>query len=178
MWFLGGCRTGSQHLRRLNTSCAVGNLLLPLQLQPLSLLVAVGAPLRLPLLPRCSRSRPPGNVVELVAGRVPSQSRPPPNLAASARGPEPGDPEMEEAVTGPGLGPCVPPRSPTMGTLVVPLAQSHGVWLALPSPSRWLLRTIRLDYAIQFARHPPKFRGIGFTSVRRVEIAVLLAWMG
>ncbi len=60
----------------------------------------------------------------------------------------------------------------------------HGLraWLALPSPSRWLLRTIRLGYAIQFARRPPKFRGIRFTSVKpadapvlRAEIAVLLA---
>ncbi len=52
----------------------------------------------------------------------------------------------------------------------------------LPSPSRWLLRTIRLGYAIQFARRPPKFRGIRFTSVKaadapvlHAEIAVLLA---
>ncbi len=55
-------------------------------------------------------------------------------------------------------------------------------WLALPSPSRWLIRTIRLGYAIQFARRPPKFRGVHFTSVKavdthvlRAEIAVLLA---
>lgn len=58
----------------------------------------VAAPLWLPLLP-CSRSSlPPGSFVEPVAGRKPSPSRPPPNLAvsASARGPETGDPEMEE----------------------------------------------------------------------------------
>ncbi len=50
-------------------------------------------------------------------------------------------------------------------------------------PHRWLLRTIRLGYAIQFARRPPKFRRIRFTSVKdsadapvlRAEIAVLLA---
>ncbi len=48
--------------------------------------------------------------------------------------------------------------------------------------ARWLLRTIRLGYAIQFARRPPKFRGIQFTSVLnkdapvlRAEVAVLLA---
>ncbi len=85
----------------------------------------------------------------------------------------------------PGPGPCVPHRCPTTGTSVtplVPLARSLGAWLALPSPSRWLLRTIRLGYAIQFARRPPKFRGIRFTSVKpadapvlRAEIAVLLA---
>ncbi len=89
------------------------------------------------------------------------------------------------AVTGPGLGPCVPHRCPTTGTsvtLLVPLARSLGAWLVLPSPSRWLLRTIRLGYAIQFARRPPKFRGIRFTSVKdadapvlRAEIVVLLA---
>ncbi len=51
-----------------------------------------------------------------------------------------------------------------------------------PGPSRWLLRTIRLGYAIQFARRPPKFRGNRFTSVLiqdapvlRAEVAVLLA---
>ncbi|KAI2665879.1 Transposon Ty3-G Gag-Pol polyprotein [Labeo rohita] len=64
-----------------------------------------------------------------------------------------------------------------------PLAVRLAAWLELPSPSRWLIRTVRLSYAIQFARHPPKFRGILFTSVRsdtdasvlRAEIAVLLA---
>ncbi len=74
-----------------------------------------------------------------------------------------------QAFTGPGPGPCVPHRCPTTGTSVaplVPLARSLGAWLALPSPSRWLLRTIRLGYAIQFARRPPKFRGIRFTSVK------------
>ncbi len=90
-----------------------------------------------------------------------------------------------QAFTGPGPGPCVPHGCPTTGTSVaplVPLARSLGAWLALPSPSRWLLRTIRLGYAIQFARRPPKFRGIRFTSVKpadapvlRAEIAVLLA---
>ncbi len=60
--------------------------------------------------------------------------------------------------------------------------RSLRAWLALPSPSRWLIRTIRLGYAIQFARRPPKFRGVHFTSVKavdthvlRAEIAVLLA---
>ncbi len=90
-----------------------------------------------------------------------------------------------QAVTGPGPGPCVPHRCPTTGTSMTPLvllAWSLGAWLALPSPSRWLLQSIRLGYAIQFARRPPKFRGIRFTSVKaadapvlRAEIAVLLA---
>ncbi len=82
-------------------------------------------------------------------------------------------------------GPCAPFRCPTVGTSVtplVPLVRSLGAWLELPRPSRWLLRTIRLGYAIQFARCPPKFRGIRFTSVLskdapvlRAEVAVLLA---
>ncbi len=315
-------RQHRSRLRRLNTSCAGGNLLLPPRLQSLSLLVAVGAPLRPPPLP-CSRSSlPPGSVVEPVADRTPSPSRPPPSLAVSAgaRGPETGDPEMEEtaqwemvtaplpppeegrvenllfrfvsvpplaqqpavpktsikeqfpqslglkrrrvvnrasrvhfplplspgsrwlpkstppahswnqvrvvalqsplqvvtrravtslkpgscvsfhtrrnqvsvtlhtqtpppaitgqAVTGPGAGPCAPPCCPSAGTSVaplVPLARSLGAWLALPGPSRWLLRTIRLGYAIQFARRPPKFRGVHFTSVKAVDAPVLCA---
>ncbi|KAL0196780.1 hypothetical protein M9458_005320 [Cirrhinus mrigala] len=64
-----------------------------------------------------------------------------------------------------------------------PTAVTLAAWLELPSPSRWLIRTVRLGYVIQFARRPPKFRGILFTSVRsdtdasvlRAEIAVLLA---
>ncbi len=82
-------------------------------------------------------------------------------------------------------GPCVPPRCPTAGTSVgslVSLVRFWGAWLALPNPSRWLLHTIRLGYAILFARRPPKYRGIHFTAVRaadapilRAEIAVLLA---
>ncbi len=82
-------------------------------------------------------------------------------------------------------GPCPPLRCPTAGMLVVllvPLVRSLGACLVLPRPSRWLLRTIRLGYAIQFARRPPKFRGVRFTSVLnkdapvlRAEIAVLLA---
>ncbi len=82
-------------------------------------------------------------------------------------------------------GPCAPLRCPTAGTSVaplVPLVRSLGAWLELPRPSLWLLRTIRLGYAIQFARCPPKFRGIRFTSVLnkdapvlRAEVAVLLA---
>ncbi len=76
------------------------------------------------------------------------------------------------------LGPCVPPRCPSAGTAVVPLvplARYLGAWLALPSPSRWLLRTISLGYEIQFARHPPKFSSIRFTSVKAADAPVLLA---
>ncbi len=82
-------------------------------------------------------------------------------------------------------GPCAPLHCPTAGTSVtplVPLVRSLGAWLEFPRPSCWLLRTIRLGCAIQFARRPPKFRGIRFTSVLNkdapvlcAEVAVLLA---
>ncbi len=78
-----------------------------------------------------------------------------------------------------------PFRCTTTGTSIVPLeplAQRLEAWLMLPSLSRWLTRTIRLGYAIQFTRRPPKFNGILETSVAvrnapvlREEIAVLLA---
>ncbi len=85
--------------------------------------------------------------------------------------PDPAPAITGQAVTGPRPGPCVPPRCPTAGTSVAslaPLARSLGAWLALPSPSRWLLWTIRLGYVIQFARHPPKF-----TSVKAVDAPFL-----
>ncbi len=49
--------------------------------------------------------------------------------------------------------------------LLEPLAQHLEAWLTLPSLSRWLTRTIRLGYAIQFARRPLKFNGVLETSV-------------
>ncbi len=77
-----------------------------------------------------------------------------------------------------------PFRCTTTGMSIVPLeplAQRLDAWLMLPSLSRWLTRTIRLGYAIQFARRPPKFNGVLETSVAvrnapvlREEIAVLL----
>ncbi len=73
----------------------------------------------------------------------------------------------------------------TTGMSIVPLeplAQRLEAWLTLPSLSRWLTRTIRLGYAIQFARRPPKFNNVletpvavQNTPVLREEIAVLLA---
>ncbi len=78
-----------------------------------------------------------------------------------------------------------PFRCTTTGMSIVPLeplAQCLEAWLTLPSLSRWLTRTIRRRYAIQFARRPPKFNGILEMSVAvrnapvlREEIAVLLA---
>ncbi|KAL0173587.1 hypothetical protein M9458_029555, partial [Cirrhinus mrigala] len=78
----------------------------------------------------------------------------------------------------PERGPCVPLRCPIAGTLVVPLVplvRFLGDQLALPSPSCWLLRTIRLGYAIHFARRTPKFRGVHFTSVEAADAPVLSA---
>ncbi len=87
-------------------------------------------------------------------------------------------------------GPSVPSsltpiRCTTVGTSIVPLeplARRLEAWLALPSPSRWFTHTIRLGYAIQFARRPPKFSGVLKTALAArntpvlcEEIAVLLA---
>ncbi len=82
-------------------------------------------------------------------------------------------------------GSCAPlfcPPAFMSVTPLVPLVQSLGAWLGLPRLSRWLLRTISLGYAIQFARHPLKFRDVRFTlvlnkdaPVLRAEVAVLVA---
>ncbi len=78
-----------------------------------------------------------------------------------------------------------PFRCTTTGMSIVPLeplAQRLEAWLTLPSLSHWLTCTIRLGYAIQFARRPPKFNGVLETLVAvrnapvlREKIAVLLA---
>ncbi len=80
--------------------------------------------------------------------------------------------------------PTTPFRCTTTGMSTVPLeplARRLEARLTLPSLSRWLTRTIRLGYAIQFARRPPKFNDIIETSVAvwnapvlREGIAVLL----
>ena len=59
-------------------------------------------------------------------------------------------------------GPCIPSRCPTPGTSVVPLiplARSLEAWLTLPSPSRWLIRTIRLRLCDSVRPAPPCFQG-------------------
>ncbi len=65
------------------------------------------------------------------------------------------------------------PRAGSLYSTSLPPLVSLGAWLALPCPSRWLLRTIRLYYTIQFTRLDPKFRGIWFTSVKAVDAPVL-----
>ncbi len=62
----------------------------------------------------------------------------------------------------------------SVGSLVS-LVRFWGAWLALPNPSRWLLRTIRLGYAIQFAWRPPKYRGIHSTTVRAAGTLYVLS---
>ncbi|KAL0168633.1 hypothetical protein M9458_036855, partial [Cirrhinus mrigala] len=80
-----------------------------------------------------------------------------------------------------------PPGCPAAVTSVniplIPLETRLGTWLQLPSPSRWLIQTVRLGYAIQFARRPPRYGGVLSTTVHsdtqaavlRAEVAVLLA---
>ncbi len=119
-----------------------------------------------------NRPRLPSKACELTAALVAKG-----NPGSSVRMPQNAPPSVPSTPT--------PFRCTTTGTLIVllePLAQSLEAWLTLPSLSRWLTRTIRLGYAIQFARGPPKFNGVLETSVAvrnalvlREEIAVLLA---
>ncbi|KAL0172912.1 hypothetical protein M9458_033223, partial [Cirrhinus mrigala] len=118
----------------------------------------------------------------LTCGRRPSHddSSPQGNSLVSSHGTNP------PGKTASGLQGFSPPATrrfpshgaPILGRSDVAPLSYFSDWLSLPNPSHWLLRTIRLGYAIQFARCPPKFRGILTTSVRgssTAEIAVLLA---
>ncbi len=147
---------------------------------------------------------PPGSQVHgtTVCDALPPHSRPRPILPVAKRvrfGDDiPPHAPLASPVRDPGSSVRMPqnappsvPSTPTpfrctsTGTSIVPLeplAQRLEAWLTLPSLSRWLTRTIRLGYAIQFARRPPKFNGVLETSVAvrnapvlREEIAVLLA---
>ncbi len=147
---------------------------------------------------------PPGSQVHgtTVCDALPPHSRPRPILPVAKRvrfGDDiPPNAPLASPVWDPGSSVRMPQNAPpsvpstptpfpctTTGTSIVPLeplAQRLEAWLTLPSLSRWLTRTIRLGYAIQFARRPPKFNAILETSVavRNApvlceEIAVLLA---
>ncbi len=147
---------------------------------------------------------PPGSQVHgtTVCDALPPHSRPLPILPVAKRvrfGDDiPPHAPLASPVRDPGSSVRMPQNAPpsvpstptlfrctTTGTSIVllePLAQRLEAWLTLPSLSRWLTRTIRLGYAIQFARRPPKFNGVLETSVAvrnapvlREEIAVLLA---
>ncbi len=115
----------------------------------------------------------------------PPHSRPRPILPVAKRVRDSGSSERMSQNAGPSVPSSLTPiRCTTAGTSVVPLeplARCREVWLVLPSPSRWLTLTIRLGYAIQFARRPPKFSGVLETAVAapvlHKEIAILLARM-
>ncbi len=147
---------------------------------------------------------PPGSQVHgtTVCDALPPHSRPRPILPVAKRvqfGDDiPPHAPLASPVRDPGSSVRMPQNAPpsvhstptpfrctTTGTSIVPLeplAQRLEAWLTLPSLSRWLIRTIRLGYAILFASRPPKFNGVLETSVAvrnapvlREEIAVLLA---
>ncbi|KAK7877982.1 hypothetical protein WMY93_031362 [Mugilogobius chulae] len=78
---------------------------------------------------------------------------------------------------------AVPGSLPPTGPRVLPLTDFDHVWKELGLLSEpWLGRTLRRDYALQFARKPPPFRGIsivqwanpGETEALRVEVSSLL----
>ncbi len=133
-------------------------------------------------LPPHSRPRP----ILPVAKRVQFGDDIPPHAPLASPVQDPGS-SVRMPLNAPPSVPSTPTpfRCTTTGTSIVPLeplAQRLEEWLTLPSLSRWLTRTIRLSYAIQFARRPPKFNGVLETSVAvrnapvlREEIAVLLA---
>ncbi len=77
---------------------------------------------------------------------------------------------------------CLPGRVPVfhftahsgcIGGSTSPACSVSGGLASAPRRSRWLTRTIRLGYAIQFARRPPKSGGIRFTSVQDKDAPVL-----
>ncbi len=128
--------------------------------------------LRRPLLPTAMRLRL-GDVMPLHA----SLACPPGDLGSSAGMCHDAMPSIPSS--------SAPLRCTTAGMSIVPLVPltlSLKAWLALPNPSCWLIRTIRLGYVIRFTRRPPKFSGALETSVAvrdalvlSEEIAVLLA---
>ncbi len=165
----------------------------------------MGTPKRVPTFSKKEQFPfPPGSQVHgtTVCDALPPHSRPRPILPVAKRvrfGDDiPPHAPLASPVRDPGSSVRMPQNAPpsvpstptpfrctTTGTSIVPLeplAQRLEAWLTLPSLSRWLTRKIRLGYAIQFARRPPKFNGVLETSVAvrnapvlREEIAVLLA---
>ncbi len=142
---------------------------------------------------------PPGSQVHgtTVCDALPPHSRPRPILPVAKRvrfGDDiPPHAPLASPVRDPGSSVRMPQNAPpsvpstptpfrctTTGTSIVPLeplAQRLEAWLTLPSLSRWLTRTIRLGYAIQFARRPPKFNAVLETSVAVRNASVLRALM-
>ncbi len=56
-----------------------------------------------------------------------------------------------------------------------PLAMQAEAWQAIPGVSEWVMATIRRVYTLQFARRPPRFRGVLATTVRSEDTQVLHA---
>ena len=107
-----------------------------------------------------------------------SSGPPPDRMSISASEGELSD---EDSAALPPSGTVAKPESdPEMAAMLSRAAEMVGLeWNPPPRPepsrlddwylgvaSRWLLRTISLGYAIQFARRPPKFSGIRFTTVK------------
>ncbi len=116
-----------------------------------------------PILPAAKRVR----LGDAVPPHTPLAS-PPGDSGSSARMGQNAVPSVPSSPT--------PLRCTTVCTSVVPLvplARYLGAWLALPSPSRWLIHTIPLGYAIQFTRRPPKYSVVLETSVAVQDVPVL-----
>ncbi len=60
-------------------------------------------------------------------------------------------------------------------TAVSTLATRAQAWKAIPGVSAWVMNTVRQGYSLQFARRPPRFRGVLATSVRSDDAHVLRA---
>ncbi len=58
---------------------------------------------------------------------------------------------------------------------IQPLATRAEAWQAIPGVSEWIMATIRRGYSLQFARRPPRFRGVVATTVRSEDAQVLRA---
>ncbi len=54
-----------------------------------------------------------------------------------------------------------------------PLATRAEAWQAIPGVTAWVMNTVRRGYSLQFARRPPRFRGVLATSVRSNDAHVL-----
>ncbi len=54
-----------------------------------------------------------------------------------------------------------------------PLAMRAEAWQAIPGVTAWVMNAVRRGYSLQFARRPPRFRGVLATSVRSDDTHVL-----
>ncbi len=76
------------------------------------------------------------------------------------------------------------PHLPTISVLLLcslslepfqPLAKQAEACQAIPGVSEWVMAMIRRGYTLQFARRPPRFRGVLATTVRSEDAQVLHA---